>query len=181
MLEIVTDIVRPTDARAVDPVEFRSLMATFPTGVAVVTAAEPDGRPWGMTCSSLCSVSVSPPTLLICLRTGSPTLAAALRLSAFAVNLLDDRARAVAELFASGAPDRFDQVRWAREPLFGSPHLVADTHTIADCRVTTTINAGDHMVVFGEVFGVHRPAGRPLNPLLYGMRKYWSLSETEQC
>jgi flavin reductase (DIM6/NTAB) family NADH-FMN oxidoreductase RutF len=175
MLETVTDFVRPAAAQIVGPAEFRSLMATFPTGVAVVTASEPDGRPWGMTCSSLCSVAVRPPTLLICLRTGSPTLAAALRRSAFAVNLLHDRARAVAELFASGAPDRFDHVRWTREPAFGSPHLVADTHTIADCRITTTMNAGDHVVVFGEVFRVNRPESTPPNPLLYGMRKYWSL------
>lgn len=179
MSETVADVIRPA-AQAVDPAVFRSLMATFPAGVAVVTAAEPDGRPWGMTCSSLCSVAVAPPTLLICLRTGSPTLAAALRLSAFAVNLLNDRARAVAELFASGDPDRFDRVRWTREPSYGSPHLIADTHTIADCRVSTTMHAGDHVVVFGEVFRVSLPQGSPPSPLLYGMRKYWSLREVEQ-
>ncbi len=160
----------------VDPAEFRALMATFPAGVAVVTAAEPAGRPWGMTCSSLCSVATRPPTLLICLRTGSPTLAAALRGSAFAVNLLGDQAQAVAELFSSGAPDRFDHVRWTREPSFGTPHLIADTLTIADCRVTMTVNAGDHMVVLGEVFRVRRSEGTSPSPLLYGMRKYWSLS-----
>lgn len=175
MSKAVTDVVRPAAAEVVDPAEFRSLMAGFPAGVAVVTAAEPDGRPWGLTCSSLCSVAVRPPTLLICLRNGSPTLAAALRLSAFAVNLLTDRARSVAELFASGEPDRFDRVRWTREPSFGSPHLVADTHAIADCRVASTMNAGDHVVVFGEVFRVNRPAGGPPNPLLYGLRQYWSL------
>jgi flavin reductase (DIM6/NTAB) family NADH-FMN oxidoreductase RutF len=176
MSEALTDVFWPAAAQAVDPVEFRSLMASFPAGVAVVTASEPDGRPWGMTCSSLCSVAVRPPTLLICMRADSATLAAVLGLSAFAVNLLNDQARAVAELFASGTPDRFDQVRWTHEPSFGGPHLVADTHTIADCRVTATMNAGDHMVVFGEVFQVNRPEGTPPSPLLYGMRKYWSLS-----
>jgi len=169
----------PAAAQVVDPAEFRSLMATFPAGVAVVTASEPDGRPWGMTCSSLCSVAVRPPTLLICMRMGSPTLAAALELSAFAVNLLNDRAKEVAELFASGAPDRFDRVRWTREPSFGSPHLVADTHTIADCRVTRTMNAGDHVVVLGAVFRVSRQESAPPSPLLYGMRKYWSLGSCQ--
>jgi flavin reductase (DIM6/NTAB) family NADH-FMN oxidoreductase RutF len=132
-----------------------------------------------MTLSSLCSVAVKPPTLLICMRIGSPTLAAALQLSAFAVNLLNDRARSVAELFASGSPDRFDRVEWTREPLFGNPHLVADTHTIADCRVSMTMSAGDHMVVFGEVFRVHRTESASSSPLLYGMRKFWSLSSCE--
>lgn len=176
MSEAVTDVLWPGAEQPVDPAAFRSLMATHPAGVAVVTTTGPDGRPWGMTVSSLCGVAVEPPTLLICMRTGSPTLAAALQLSAFAVNLLNDQAKSVAELFASGAPNRFDQVRWTREPTYRSPHLIGDTHTIADCRVVTTMDAGDHVVVFGEVFRVSRPEGTPSSPLLYGLRQYWSLS-----
>lgn len=167
----MTDVV----SEVVEPAEFRALMATFPTGVAVVTASEPDGRPWGMTCSSVCSVAVEPATLLVSLRADSPTLVAALRMSVFSVNLLTNRARAVAELFAAAVPDRFDHVQWTRHVGFGGPHLVEAAHTIADCRVTTRVNAGDHTVVFGEVFRVDRPGIAPPNPLLYGLRRYWSL------
>ncbi|MGW1677367.1 flavin reductase family protein [Saccharopolyspora sp. NPDC002376] len=165
-------------ARApVDKAQFRSLMAAHPAGVAIVTTAEPHGRPWGMTCSSMCSVALQPPTLLVCLRTGSPTLAALLQVSAFAVNLLHDRAEPAAELFASGAPDRFEQVEWIREPNSGVPHLVEAARAIADCRVSGTLPVGDHVVVFGEVLQVRAPAIRSSNPLLYGMRRYWSLTD----
>lgn len=41
-----------------------------------------------MTCLSLCSVNVDPPTLLVCLRAQSPTLVAILRCGTFATNLL---------------------------------------------------------------------------------------------
>ncbi|MQS39982.1 flavin reductase family protein, partial [Streptomyces katsurahamanus] len=92
--------------------EFREMMASFPTGVSVVTARDSSAAPWGMTCSSLCSLSVNPPTLLICLRTESPTLRAVLTSGAFAVNLLHGGAERVAALFASGAPDRFERVAW---------------------------------------------------------------------
>ena len=43
-------------------------MASFPSGVTIVTAAGGDGRPYGMTCSSLCSVAMTPPTVLVCLQ-----------------------------------------------------------------------------------------------------------------
>ena len=149
---------------------FRSLMAGFPTGVAVITTFDPDGTPWGMTCSSVCSVSVEPPTLLVCVRDGSPTLAAMLRRGEFTVNLLHHGARPVAELFASGDPDRFDRVDWEDPPALGGPHLVRDAHAVADCRVSRRQQVGTHVVVFGEVGHVtHRPGE---HPLLYGMRQY---------
>jgi flavin reductase (NADH) len=154
--------------------EFRSLMSTFPTGVSVVTAIDQDGQPWGMTCSSICSVAVDPPTLLICVRRESPTLRAILRLSRFAVNLLHDRARATAELFASGKPNRFSMVRWRDEPASGGPHLIDDAHAVADCRMVRTVAAGDHLVVFGEVYGVRSQALEEPSPLLYGLRRYSS-------
>lgn len=146
-------------------------MAGFPTGVAVVTVVDTDGTPRGMTCSSLCSVTLHPPTLMVCLRTGSPTLAAIQRRGVFAVNLVHDGARATAELFASGAPDRFERVRWL--PGTAGPHLPDDAHAVADCAVSRTEQVGDHHVVFGEVLraGV---AEHP-EPLLYGMRRYAKL------
>ncbi|MFI6763453.1 flavin reductase family protein [Micromonospora sp. NPDC050417] len=162
----------------VDPTQFRSLMATHPSGVAIVTTSAADGKPWGMTCSSVCSVALRPPTLLVCLRAQSPTLAALLEVSAFAVNLLCDHAEPVAQLFASGAPDRFEKVGWVRDPESGMPHLVEDAHTVADCRVSRTLPVGDHVVVFGEVVRVGTHAVEPVRPLLYGTRRYWSLAVT---
>jgi flavin reductase (DIM6/NTAB) family NADH-FMN oxidoreductase RutF len=150
-------------------------MARHPSGVAIVTTAAPDGEPRGMTCSSVCSVALEPPTLLMCLRRESTTLAALLEVSAFAVNLLHEKAKPAAQLFASGAPDRFDRVCWIREPGTGVPHLVDDAHTIADCRVSGTLPVGDHLVVFGEVHQVRTHAVGPPSSLLYGMRRYWSL------
>ncbi len=148
---------------------FRSLMAGFPTGVAVLTAFDLDDTPWGMTISSVCSVSMEPPTLLVCVRYGSPTLEALLRKGSFTVNLLHHAARPAAELFCSGDPDRFSRVEWER-PLFGGPHLVNDAHATADCRVSRTEHVGTHFVVFGEVEQVtHRSEE---HPLLYGMRQY---------
>lgn len=150
--------------------DFRSLMARFPTGVAVVTTTSCSGEPRGMTVSSVCSVTLSPPTLLVCLRKGSPTLDAILERATFTVNFLHGKAQSVAELFASGAPDRFDLIPWECPPAAGGPHLSSDAHSTADCRVSRTEHVGDHIVVFGEAFRVTQNDEHA--PLMYGLREY---------
>jgi flavin reductase (DIM6/NTAB) family NADH-FMN oxidoreductase RutF len=154
--------------------DFRSMMAAFPTGVAIVTTLGPGGQPCGMTCSSVCSITLAPPTLLVSLRCGSPTLGAILGRRTFVLNLLHGDARPAAELFASGRTDRFDHVRWRGGA--GGPELADAAHAAAHCQVRRTERVGGHMVIFGEVFRVWPPA-EPVSPLLYGLRRYatWPL------
>ncbi|MFF2013515.1 flavin reductase family protein [Streptomyces sp. NPDC058195] len=152
--------------------EFRALMSSFPSGVAVLTSVGPDGAPVGLTCSSLCSVSVDPPVLLACVRSASPTLEAILAYGGFAVNLLHEDARATSELFSSGAPDRFDRVLWRSAEDSGLPHLVDQAHTVADCEIHRCETVGDHMVVFGGVRRVRPLTSAPPRPLVYGLRRY---------
>jgi len=149
---------------------FRVMMRGFPTGVAVVTTVGDDGRPWGMTCSSVCSVTLDPPTLLVCLRDGSPTLSAMRDSGQFAVNLLHGQGQPAAELFASGRLDRFDVAHWEDGPAHAGPHLTMDAHAIADCDVIGTQPVGDHVVVFGQARRIRAHHGHP--PLLYGRQRY---------
>ncbi|AOS62355.1 flavin reductase family protein [Actinoalloteichus hymeniacidonis] len=166
-----TDLDGPEPQDAADDVRFRLLMAGFPTGVTVISTLGRGQAPMGMTCSALCSVSLGPPTLLACLRAGSPTLAAIRRRRVFAVNLLHEAAQPVAELFGSGAPDRFDRVRWRIEPSWGVPVLFDDVHAVARCRVVDSKLVGDHRVVFGEVTHIRHYA-EIRSPLMYGRRRY---------
>jgi flavin reductase (NADH) len=156
----------------VGPADFCMLMASFPTGVAVVTALDACGHPVGMTCSSLASVTLAPPTLLVCLRWGSRTLESVLRQSRFTVNLMHSGAQATAELFASGAQDRFSRVRWQDGSESGGPRLHDDSHAIADCRLSKVTRIGDHAVAFGEVCRLSLGSGHVTQPLLYGLRRY---------
>jgi flavin reductase (NADH) len=148
--------------------DFRELMCRFPTGVAIVTSINEQGRPSGMTCSSLASVCLSPPTLLVCLRTSSATFAAVRTRLAFAVNVLDTGGRHAADLFSSPEPDRFAKITWRLSPN-GLPWLVEHTAATADCTVVRTEPVGDHTVVFAEPRQAHVWDGQPL---LYGMRRF---------
>jgi flavin reductase (DIM6/NTAB) family NADH-FMN oxidoreductase RutF len=154
---------------------FRDLMSSFPSGVAIVTAMHPDGTPRGMTCSSVTSVTLLPPTLLVCLRIGSGTLEAVSVQGGFAVNLLHDGARHAAEVFSSAAPDRFRHVSW-RTSAAGIPRLDKDTFAVAECQVSDLLTVGDKAVVFGEVRHVEQTEGAPL---VYVHRQFssWPLAQ----
>ncbi|NKE58806.1 flavin reductase family protein [Lentzea sp. PSKA42] len=159
--------MRPRDQEGPPASDFRELMSRFPTGVAIVTTVDDRNDPVGMTCSSLTSVCVTPPTLLVCLHTAGTTLRAARARRAFSVNLLEADARRVAEVFSASGQDRFGAVGWRRSPM-GMPWL-DETVAVADCAVVRMDKVGDHTVVYGEVASLAVREGRPL---LYGMRNF---------
>lgn len=148
----------------------RDMMSRFPSGVAVITTFDLHGAPRGMTCSSLCSATLAPPTLLVCLRVDSPTAAAVTTHGQFSVNLLHSHGRAAAELFASGFPHRFTLIRWERPRGGSGPHLPDHAHTVADCEVVQTIPTGGHLIVLGHPTAIVQYSSTP--PLLYGLRDY---------
>jgi flavin reductase (DIM6/NTAB) family NADH-FMN oxidoreductase RutF len=152
--------------------EFRSFMSCFPTGVAIVTSLDAHGRPHGMTCTSLTSVALSPPTLLVCLDHRSGTLRAVRESAAFAVNLLLEDAVAVARLFASATAERFARVAWHPSPLLGTPWLRDCTVAAVECRVVRRQAVADHDVVIAEVIAA---AQRDDTPLVYGLRQFGGL------
>ncbi|MEU7717509.1 flavin reductase family protein [Streptomyces tibetensis] len=152
----------------VDAADYRTLMGGFPTGVVVVTTTGTEGTPYGVTCSSLSSVTVQPPTLQVCLTSTSRVLAAVLGSGRFAVNLLHARAREAASVFASPI-DRFAAVPWRPTPRLGLPWLHRDAFAVAECELARTLEIGDHTMLLGEVAAVDHADDVPL---LYGRRQY---------
>ncbi|MGW1077419.1 flavin reductase family protein [Streptomyces sp. NPDC002537] len=156
----------------VDPDSFRALMASHPSGVAVVTTRDGTGNPYGFACTAWCGVSLDPPLLLVCASTTGSTLPVLAEHGRFALNLLHGAGRRAAEAFATRDAGRFDKIPWRPSPGTGLPLLPEDAHTVAECRVTRLTEAGDHTIVLGEVVRTGTvPEPRPA-PLLYGMRGY---------
>lgn len=155
---------------------FRETLSFLPGGVTVVTAREPDGSPAGLTATAVCSVSLRPPLVLVCVEDGSSTRAAIAREGSFAVNLLDEEQAPMARRFAGGRTDKFDDVPWATAET-GAPVLEAAVGYV-DCRVDQRLDeAGDHEIFIGEVLAaeVFRPGAR--NPLVYYLGEYRALRD----
>lgn len=150
-------ISAPTE---VDPTTMRRTIGRFATGVAVVTTIDGEHTPHGMTVNSLTSVSLDPPLLLVCLNHGARTATAISERQRFAVSLLSARQETIARRFATRADDHF-----AGLPLTYGEHqvpIVPDTLAHLECTVDRTIEAADHIVIFGLVQHTCQRDGQPL-------------------
>ena len=150
-------------APGVDPARFRQLLGRFATGVTVVTTRAPDGSPLGMTASSVASVSLDPPLLLVC-----DALHAA---TEFVVNVLAADQEAISRRFAEDEEDRFDGLGY-HENKQRLPVLEGVLAHI-ECTKQASLPAGDHTVFLGLVIG---GAVSDRRPLLYYRGGYANLA-----
>ncbi|MGW6407255.1 flavin reductase family protein [Streptomyces vinaceus] len=161
---------RAAGPAAAAPQDFTEFMSGFPSGVAIVTTRSPEHGPQGLTCSSLISVTLTPPTLLVSIKSHSPVLAAIRHRGHFAVNLLRDGRERSARVFSSPVADRFGEVAWSDSPALGLPWLTDDAFAMAECTLADTHEVGDHVLVLGRVANLEQ-SGRT-SPLLYGLRTF---------
>lgn len=161
-------------AAMIEPQRYREIMASFPSGVVVLTAFGHDARPRGLTVSAFCAVSIEPPLALACIDKTSNTLPAVHHLGGFTANILSAGREQLARRMASKVPDKFEGLKWHRpRSENGGPILEDDTAAYAVCRLRDTIEAGDHWIVIGYVLeGLHREG---VAPLLYSRRGYHQL------
>lgn len=154
---------------------FRQVIGHFATGVAIVTALGPDG-PSGLTANSLCSVSLQPLLLLVCLDRGSRTLPHLRAAGRFAVNVLEHEQHALSGVFASKRAEaaKFD----------GVPHTIRDGAPTLDdalawlvCDLREEHEGGDHIIAIGEVRAVHHATGR--RPLVWYRGDYGTFADAQ--
>jgi flavin reductase ActVB len=139
---------------------FERACSHIPCGVAVLTGADPQEGPFGMTLSSLAFVSTEPPLVSVSIGRNSKRVEQIRRNRRFAVNLLRDEQWLVATLFATPGADRFKDLRWHAEE--DGPPILEDTMGVLFCEVRHEFEAGDHKIVIGEVRRLSLCGGEPL-------------------
>ena len=146
------------------PAEWRAAMGFFPTGVTIVTTWR-DGEPVGSTVNAFCSVSLSPPMLLVCLDHGNPIAAPLQACGVFGVNILpDEGGRDAAMHFATAPEDERFQRYGFRAGDGGAPQLEF-APVFVDCVLDSGVVAGDHIIFVGR--GVRTEVVAAASPLLY--------------
>jgi flavin reductase (DIM6/NTAB) family NADH-FMN oxidoreductase RutF len=158
----------------IEPHRFRDVMATFPSGVVVLTAFGEDSLPRGLTVSAFCAVSLNPPLALACVDKTSNTLPAVQHAGGFTANMLAAGREQLARRMASKLTDKFDGIVWRRpESDRGGPILEADSAAYAVCTLKDTIEAGDHWILIGTVVeGAHIEG---VSPMIFSRRGYFGL------
>lgn len=147
--------VVPRDLMTEIPVssaDFRGAMRHLTGGVSIITAGR--GRDiTGMTVTSVTSLSIEPPTLLVSINRDASSFPLIKRHGAFGVNILNADQLEIAERFAGkgglkGA-DRFAGGQWVTA-VSGVPLLVGAL-SVFDCEVEEVLERHSHGIVIGRV------------------------------
>ncbi|QPF83669.1 flavin reductase family protein [Bradyrhizobium genosp. L] len=144
---------------AIEPVvsagEFRGAMRHLTGGVSVITAGR-GAEISGMTVSSVSSLSVDPPSLIVGINRAASSWPLIARHRVFGVNILTADQVEIAERFTGkdglkGAA-RFTGAEWTTRAS-GVPLLV-DALAALDCEVEEVIERYSHAIVIGRVLDV---------------------------
>ncbi|HYB79179.1 MAG TPA: flavin reductase family protein [Thermoplasmata archaeon] len=153
----------------VDPTEFRTLMARWPTGVTVVTARD-GAMDAGLTVNAFLSVSLAPPSVLVSLTRDADTTPVIERTGTFAVNFLAADQRALSERFARAVAPAEKFVGIPVHRGVTGVALLDATLGAVECRVGSRVPMHDHVLFVGQV--VHQELGREAPPLLFFRSAY---------
>jgi len=158
-----------------DPKALRAAFGSYMTGVTVVTALDANGVPVGFTANSFTSVPRDPPLLLVCPGNHLSSIDVFRNCSGFVVNVLGEAQEEVSALFASRTEDRFARAKW--EPDARGVPILSGALASFSCIPHARIEAGDHLVLLGEVTSFARAEGLGLGVWKGG---YFSLSRERE-
>jgi len=162
----LTGVGDQTDPAPLVAMRFQQGIQHLAGGVTVVTSGDDDGVWYGVTTTSVCALSVDPPTLIACVRRRSRIGQQLGRTRRFCVNLLSQDQRSVADAFAVRRgldTDRFRHGQWAVGTT-GSPVLM-DGLASFECGIDLIYGYPSHVVVIGSVQHA-RHAASPGGPLV---------------
>lgn len=154
--------------------EFRDAMSRLGAAVNVITTDGPAGR-HGLTASAVCSVTDSPPTLLVCVNQQAGAHAHLVDNAVLCVNVLTGRHEELSGAFGGkglAVEDRFAHASW-RTLVTGAP-VLSDAAVSFDCRIVRSEEIGTHTVFFCEVVDVAVAA--EAEGLIYFNRTYHHLN-----
>ena len=152
----------------VSDTQFRDAVASFPSGVTIVTTADVDGRWWGFTATSFCSVSMDPPLVLTCLAASAECYPVFETAESWAVHVIRTDHASLAMLFATRGANKFADGGFTLDGN-GLPVLDRASATLR-CSSFAKYPGGDHLILVGRV--EHASTDEAGLPTVYFRRKF---------
>lgn len=158
---------------------FRQAMRALAGGVAVITVGLGRDRT-GFTATSVESLSVEPPRLLLSISENSSSWKQLQKCPYFGVNILRADHRELADQFAGRGgvrgEDRYRGAKWTRLSHDGAA-ILEDALAGADCIVEETLQRHGHAIIIGRVRAILPHTDGP--PLVYWQGAYRQIVHTE--
>ena len=133
---------------ALDATRFRAIMGCLVTGVTVVTTLDRQGRPRGLTATAVCSVSLTPPLILVGIDQAAGCYEAFRGARAFAVNRLREDQDSLSRQFATKDALKFEDI--AHRPGVTGVPILSGALAHLECLRTAQYPGGDHTIFIGE-------------------------------
>ncbi len=163
------------ETTAADKPRFREAMSRLGAAVNIITTKGPEGDA-GFTASAVCSVTDTPPTLLVCVNKNASQHDTILATGILCVNVLAPEHEELSPIFASVGnlpmEARFAMAKWLRLDT-GAPVLESAAASL-DCKIDKVVEAGTHSVLFCAVQAIH--LGTACAGLIYHGRAYHKIS-----
>jgi len=154
---------------------WRNVLGEYPTGVSIISALDAAGKPQGLVVGTFSSVSQDPPLVSFMPMRASRSYTAIANCSSFRVSVLGAGHEDLCRAFASAPPEsRFEIGNWSFDAN-GVPRL-DDAVVWFDCVRLSTIPAGDHDIVLGEVHDLGFGNGAAGMPMLFLKGGYGSFT-----
>ncbi|MBC5816464.1 MAG: flavin reductase family protein [Candidatus Eremiobacteraeota bacterium] len=145
---------------SLNPETFKNAMRRFATGVTVVTSLK-DGEPRGVTVSAFASVSLEPPSVLICINREARSYLFISSSKIFCVNVLSADQEHLARRFSGKLRDKqFEGVDYFVDQTGAAVLNGSLAHL--DCEVTAEHHVASHSIFIGKVLSVATRSGSPL-------------------
>jgi flavin reductase (DIM6/NTAB) family NADH-FMN oxidoreductase RutF len=157
---------------AFDSAAFRRVLGHYPTGVCVITAVEEGAAPAGLVVGTFTSVSLDPPLVAFFPDKKSNSWPRIQKAGKFCANVLASDQQDICRRFSTSGGDKFAGITH-RLSANGSPILDGVVAWI-DCDLYATHDAGDHLIVLGEVKELE--VETPNRPLLFFQGNYGEFS-----
>lgn len=144
--------------------QFKQAMRRLAATVNVITLS--DGASFkGMTATAVCSLSVDPPSLLVCVNQSATLHNPLLLTSHFCVNVLHHEQIDVAKRFSDSSMRdvRFEGADWQRHDM--GPPVLSNAQVAMICERVQLVTFATHTIVIGTVVDIHNRAD--IDPLLY--------------
>ncbi|MGU3663541.1 flavin reductase family protein [Methylobacterium sp. A49B] len=158
------------DLPSVGEEEFKTTMRTLAASVCVVTSCRDDALN-GMTATACCSVSATPPSVLVVVNQTNRSHGMIHAGGRFALNILSAGQQALATHFATRAEAPFDKIA-ATRGIIGCP-LIAGCTAALECVLLETFDVTTHTIFVGRVVATHYA---DLSPLLYCDGRFGTMS-----
>ena len=164
----------------IEATDFRDAMSLLTTAVHVI-ATQRDSGCHGFTASAVCSVTDTPPTLLVCMNQAARSHAHFVDNKILSVNVLGAQHEQLSNAFASklSSEERFAQGSWTTLAT-GAP-ILEDALVSFDCEIEDIQQVGTHSIFMCRVVAINQSEqqSEQQDSLVYFNRSYHQVGQAQ--